>query len=232
MTTEKAASDLFDLGPTPAPDVVRSHAVPKIEHADALMWLAALEPDCATAAVYDPPYAVGTPVRGKEDGAAGSVFGPLSFMAKTLELTARALRPGGICMIFADWRRMPDLGYVASTVGLRPATTVAWVRTRPGTGGLFRASWDPILIVSRGVPDSIDRAAIRNVVEANYPTKRRHPYEKPPEVYAHVLRRICRPDDLVIDPFAGSGSSRVAALDLGLNWRGCDIDPTFAEGAA
>lgn len=200
-----------------------------IEHADALTWLANLTPGCATAAIYDPPYAVGSPVRGREDGAAGSVFGPLSFMAKTLTLTARALRPGGVCLIFADWRRMPDLGYIASTVGLRPATTVAWIRSRPGTGGLLRSSWDPILVVARGVPDAVDRAAIRNVVEANYPTKRRHPYEKPPEVYAHILGRVCRPGELVIDPFAGSGSSRVAALDLGLAWRGCDIDPVYAE---
>lgn len=202
-----------------------------IEHADALTWLDAQPAGEATVVVFDPPYAVGTPVRGREDGAAGSVFGPLSFMSRTLALSARALRPGGICMIFADWRRMADLGYVASTVGLRPATCVAWVRTRPGTGGLFRASWDPILIVARGVPDALDRAAIRNVIEANYPSKRRHPYEKPPEVFEHIFRRICRPGDLVVDPFAGSGVSQRVALELGLCWRGCDIDPDYAEAA-
>lgn len=199
-----------------------------IAHDDSLNWLATLQPGCATAAVYDPPYAVGTPVRGREDGAAGSVFGPLSFMSRTLALTAKALRPGGVVLIFADWRRMPDLAYVATTVGLRAATCVAWTRKRPGTGGLLRSSWDPILVASRGVPDAIDRAAIRNVIEADYPTKRTHPYEKPPAVYAHILSRVCRPGDLVIDPFAGSGASAVAARDLGLRWSGCDVDPEFA----
>lgn len=67
---------------------------PVIEHADALDWLAAREPQTATAVIYDPPYAVGTPVRGREDGAAGSVSGPLSFMQRTMSLCARALRPG------------------------------------------------------------------------------------------------------------------------------------------
>ncbi len=42
-----------------------------IEHADALDWLARQEPGAATAIIYDPPYSVGTPVRGREDGAAG-----------------------------------------------------------------------------------------------------------------------------------------------------------------
>lgn len=79
-----------------------------IEHADALDWLAAREGVDATLVVFDPPYAVGTPVRGREDGAAGSVFGPLSFMSRTLAMTAKALRPGGVCVLFADWRRMPD----------------------------------------------------------------------------------------------------------------------------
>lgn len=203
-----------------------------IVHADALEWLPSVESASARAVIFDPPYAVGSPVRGREDGAAGSVFGPLSFMARTLREVSRVLVPGGVALVFADWRRMPDLAYVASTVGLRPATQVAWVRNRPGTGGLLRASWDPILVVARGVPDVIDRAAIRNVVVADYPTRRRHPYEKPPEVYKHVLARVARPGDLVLDPFAGSGSSRVAALDLGCEWRGCDIDPEFVDAAA
>lgn len=198
-----------------------------VDHADALDWLEARAGADATVVVFDPPYAVGTPVRGREDGAAGSVFGPLSFMSRTLAATQKTLKPGGIVMIFADWRRMADLGYIASTVGLRPATCVAWVRTRPGTGGLFRASWDPILIVARGVPAALDRAAIRNVIEANYPTKRLHPYEKPPEVFEHIYQRVCVPGDLVLDPFSGSGVSGRVAERLDLSWQGCDIDPAF-----
>jgi tRNA G10 N-methylase Trm11 len=45
----------------------------------------------------------------------------------------------------------------------------------------------------------------------------------------HILARACRPGDLVLDPFAGSGTSRDAAVKLGLAWRGCAIDPQFAE---
>lgn len=195
---------------------------------DALLWLPGIADQTVRAAIFDPPYAVGTPVRGKEDGAAGSVFGPLSFMSRALREVSRTLMPGGVVAIFADWRRMPDLAYVASTVGLRPATQIAWVRRRPGTGGLLRSAWDPILICARGVPDAIDRAAIRNVVEADYPSKRAHPYEKPVEVYEHFLRRVVRPGDLVIDPFAVSSASRRAAEGLGAVWRGCDIDPVYA----
>jgi DNA modification methylase len=232
----------------------------RIEHADALDFLARQEPRSARVVCFDPPYAVGTPVRGREDGAAASVFGPLSFLHRTLTLSARALVPGGILIAFTDVRRMADTGYVATTAGLRLATCVAWVRTRPGTGGLLRASWDPVMVFARGVPAAVSRAAVKNVVitegdfagedlseadlarkdftadiptvvEADYERPRLHPYSKPPAVYEHILRRVVRLGDTVLDPFAGSGSSRTACgnLDMGLRWSGCDIDPTYAE---
>jgi modification methylase len=51
------------------------------------------------------------------------------------------------------------------------------------------------------------------------------------EAFMHILSRACRPGDLVLDPFAGSGASREASLALGLRWEGCDVDPSFAEVA-
>jgi adenine-specific DNA-methyltransferase len=200
---------------------------------DALDVLPGLDAGSAALVVYDPPYAVGSPVRGREDGAAGSVFAPFAFLNRTLAETRRILRPGGIAMIFADWRRMPDLAYMATTNGLRASTCIAWVRKRPGTGGLFRAAWDPILIASRGTPAAVDRSAVRNVVEtdwvieADYPSRRPHPYAKPAGLFREVFPRVCRPGDLVVDPFAGSCVTREVAAELGLRWIGVEIDPQY-----
>lgn len=221
MIEGQGCLDGFDVESVPEESI--------IQLADAQEWLSGKPDGVAKAVVFDPPYAVGTPVRGKEDGAAGSVFGPFSFLSKTLSESARVLVPGGIVIIFADWRRMADLGYIASTVGLRPSTCIAWVRNRPGTGGIFRSSWDPILIASRGTPDIVDHAAIRNVIVADYPTKRTHPYGKPQDIFDCILPRVCKSGDLVLDPFSGSGVSRKSALALGLRWQGCDIDKQYTE---
>ena len=70
---------------------------------------------------------------------------------------------------------------------------------------------------------------MKNWFKADYEIPRNHPYSKPPELIAYILARACRPGDLVLDPFAGPGSSRDAARKLGLTWRGCDIDPQLAE---
>ena len=200
-----------------------------IEHADALDWLPLQEPGSVAACIYDPPYSRHSPMRGREDGAAGSVSAPFKFMHQTMLLCARAVRAKGIVMIFCDWELLPDIKYIASVSGLREQTHVAWCRTRPGGGGLFRGSCDPILIASRTPPYRVDKAAVRNWIVADYPARRRHPYEKPVAVYEYILARACHPGDLVIDPFAGSGSSRDAAGKLGLQWRGCDKDRQFAE---
>jgi DNA modification methylase len=159
------------------------------------------------------------------------VFAPFGFLHRALQETARVLVPGGIGVMFADWKRMPDLLYMASISGLRPSTCIAWVRSRPGTGGLFRSAWDPIQIVARGVPRANDRAAIRNVIEADYDTRRIHPYGKPAKVFREIFARACRPGDLVLDPFAGSGVTEMVASEMSLRWAGCDVDPAFAKRA-
>jgi hypothetical protein len=211
-----------------------------VEHADALTWLARQEPGAARAIVYDPPYSRWGPMRGREDGAAGSVAAPFKFMHQTLSLCTPLLampaRRGdkglvGVVIIFADWDLLPDISYIASICGLREQQHLTWCRSRPGGGGMFRGASDPVLVASRKSPDLVDKAAVKNWMVADYEIPRAHPYSKPPEVIEYVLRRVCRPGDLVLDPFAGSGSSRVAAekLQLDLVWRGCDIDPQFAE---
>jgi site-specific DNA-methyltransferase (adenine-specific) len=200
---------------------------------EALAWLQGKPDDCARAVIFDPPYVINrSTVRDREDGAAGRIYSPYSYCSQVLREIARVVMPGGIVEIFSDWGRMHDFAFIATTVGLHPAACVAWVRDRVGTGALFRSAWDPILVVSKGRPAVVDRAAIPNVVHAEHPHQREHPYEKPVEVYEHVLSRVCSKGDLVLDPFAGSGSSQRACDQLGCRWEGCDIDPLYTEAQA
>jgi DNA (cytosine-5)-methyltransferase 1 len=204
---------------------------PQVQHADALEWLAELEPASAKCIVFDPPYSRSTPVRGRDDGAAGRVFGPFSFLHKAMTAAARLLRPNGVMLIFGDAQLLPDLTYVASTCRLHYYTKFYWDRGRPGSGTMFRSCCDEVIVVARGVPDVVDKSAVPNIIHVSAEGRRPHPYHKPAEVFAHAFRRVCRPGDLVIDPFAGSASSRDAALGLGCRWLGIDVDPAWATDA-
>ena len=54
-----------------------------------------------------------------------------------------------------------------------------------------------------------------------------HPTQKPPALYSRILKMSCPPGGRVFDPFLGSGSSRIAAYDLGLDFVGCELDPVY-----
>lgn len=54
-----------------------------------------------------------------------------------------------------------------------------------------------------------------------------HPTVKPVELVARMISNSSRPGELVYDPFAGSGTSIVAAHQLGRVGYGCEIDPRY-----
>lgn len=54
-----------------------------------------------------------------------------------------------------------------------------------------------------------------------------HPTMKPPELIELCLRNSTAQDDLVLDPFAGSGSTLVAAAKLGRSCYGIELDPDY-----
>ena len=54
-----------------------------------------------------------------------------------------------------------------------------------------------------------------------------HPTQKPEKLVAKVVLASSNPGDLVLDPFAGSGTTPVVAKKLGRRFVGIEIDPLF-----
>lgn len=61
------------------------------------------------------------------------------------------------------------------------------------------------------------------------PGDRFHPTQKPVALYKWVLSRYAKPGDRILDTHLGSGSSRIAAWDMGFDFVGCEIDKTYFE---
>jgi modification methylase len=59
-----------------------------------------------------------------------------------------------------------------------------------------------------------------------------HPTQKPEALLQRVLLAASRPGDLVLDPFAGSGTTGVVAKRLGRRFLGIERDPAYAAAAA
>lgn len=54
-----------------------------------------------------------------------------------------------------------------------------------------------------------------------------HPTQKPVALYAWIYHHFAKPGDTIIDTHLGSGSSRIAAYDAGLNFTGFEIDTKY-----
>ena len=65
---------------------------------------------------------------------------------------------------------------------------------------------------------------------APYPGK--HPCEKPGAMLRHMIETSSRPGALILDPFAGSGSTLEAARDTGRRAIGIELDERYCETAA
>jgi len=58
-----------------------------------------------------------------------------------------------------------------------------------------------------------------------------HPTQKPLPLMLELIRDFTDPEDLVLDPFAGSGTTGVAAVRLGRRFLGFELDPEHAANA-
>jgi DNA modification methylase len=89
---------------------------------------------------------------------------------------------------------------------------------------------EPILYgwLENGPHYFVDDRTQDSVFEVNRPmVSDLHPTTKPVELIAKMLANSSRSGDLIYDPFAGSGSTIVAAHQLGRVGYGCEIDPGY-----
>lgn len=177
----------------------------------------------------DWPYSQASPVRGKDDGAAARIFGPVSFLVRVLQELHRAAAVGCHLYLFGDWRGIPDAGYCLSLSGWYPKTIIAWDKCYVGTGSFWRSSWDPIFFASKGPADKRTDKALPNVIRTPAVRGgRSHPYEKPPELWEKLCEVSASEGSIIVDPFAGSGSSQPPSEAAGGLWHGIDVDPNYA----
>lgn len=99
---------------------------------------------------------------------------------------------------------------------------LCWDKANIGLGHYFRRRHEFILFASKGkralnsknIPDVWK---IKRVVSSQYPT------QKPVEVFELMMKGSANKDYVVCDPFLGSGSSAIAAINCDCRFIGCDI---------
>lgn len=88
----------------------------------------------------------------------------------------------------------------------------AWCSNGLGVARMFRFCWN-------------------GMIQGNMKEKeeRWHPTQKPVALYAWIFKNYAKPGMKILDTHLGSGSSRIAAYDAGLDFVGCEIDKEYFD---
>ena len=211
-----------------------------VDQGDAVAWLAELAPESVDLVITDPAYEslekhrkTGTTTRLKVSKSSSNewfqIFGNERFPTLFAELF-RVLKRDRHCYMFCDAETMFLAKPLAEAAGFKFWKPIVWDKVTIGMGYHYRARHEFILFFEKGkrrlndlgIADVITAPRVRN----GYPT------EKPVSVSEVLIGQSTRPDELVIDPFVGSGSTGVAAVQLGRRFLGCDIAAEAVTAAA
>lgn len=99
-----------------------------------------------------------------------------------------------------------------------------------GMGYPFRAAYEFILFAQKGRRKAPDDRTIRDTfTDAAIRRPDAYPTEKPQSLLEKLVLQATDPGDLVLDPFAGSGTTLAAALALGRTAIGFDVQETAID---
>lgn len=219
-----------------------------IYHGDTLTVLSDLGLKDVSAIVTDPPYSSGNLPESMKQKAGPRLRGwtwddkvmetdQLStlgfiYMIRALCVEARlSLCDGGSLLVFIDWRNWGNLVGAVESAGFRVNNMVVWDKKTIGMGNGFRNQHELVLYASLGTPRVVARD-VANVLAVPREPNDLHQSPKPIALMEPMLRVVSEPGDLILDPFVGSGSTLVAAKNIGRRAIGVEIEERYCEVAA
>ena len=236
--------DIFVLG---------SHRVICGDAQDATTLYRLMRGDVARFVFTDQPYNV--EIAGNVTGGAHREFAmasgemtPAAFQAFNQAWIGAALRhlaDGGVLATFIAWRGLGSVCTAAEAAGLAQLNLVVWSKTNAGMGSLYRSQHELLPLFKKGKTANVNNVELgrKGRWRSNswtYPgasslgsDARRglsdHPTVKPVAMLADALLDLTNRDEVVLDPFLGSGSTLIAAERTGRLCRGVEIDPRYVD---
>jgi DNA modification methylase len=213
-----------------------------------------LDGERAAMVMIDPPYGVrianNVSGNGKvkhADFVMGAGEVPLPEFARTLlrpafEALAARCQPGAIAYVFMDWRGAPHMLEAAAGVFHEVKNLCVWVKN-PGLGGFYRSAHELCYVfkVSEGRHTSNIALGQRNRSNVwRYPSANvfragrmqdlaDHPTIKNKFMIRDAILDVSRPGDIVLDSFAGSGTTGIACQMIGRKARLIELDPVYGD---
>jgi len=175
-----------------------------------------------------------------------SVVEYTEFLSKTFHNLEQNSEDGSLHFVCLDWRHLPEVLAASQGIFSEFKNMCIWVKESSGQGSLYRSRHELVLVFKSG------RAKHRNNIQLGqfgryrtnvweYPRVRSlakngeeqlsglHPTIKPVTMVADAILDCTSRDDVVLDPFLGSGTTVIAAERTGRICFGMDLDPRYVD---
>jgi len=201
---------------------------------------------CIDAVVTDPPYGINFQSNGAKEKRYDVICGDESFdLLPYYTEMERIVKDRGAIYIYTRW----DIAYKWQEI-INPTSQIIIPRGKVGMGDLNSFSCEYEVVLFKAMSGHIINATslgIKNNSHAKNPPKYKvrignlwndvisneaweraeHPTQKTINSFSKMIQVSTNPGDTIFDPFMGSGTTGVAAIQLGRNFVGCEIDPDY-----
>lgn len=170
-----------------------------------------------------------------------------SFLAQALTVAIAFSAPGAVHYVCMDWRHVDQLLGVAGSLYGETLNLVVWVKSNAGQGSFYRSQHELIGVFRNGSSPHLNNiqmgrhgrnrsnvwrySGVNTFRTGRMEELAAHPTAKPVALVADALRDCTRRGDLVLDTFAGSGTTIMAAERVGRKAYAIEIDPQYVDVA-
>ena len=171
-----------------------------------------------------------------------------AFLRQTLGHAAACCRDGAIAFVCMDWRHMGELLAAGQGTFSELKNLCVWNKTNGGMGSFYRSKHELVFVFKVGNAPHIntfglgdtgryrtnvwDYAGVNTLRPRRHDELAMHPTVKPVALVADAIKDCSRRGEIVLDLFAGSGTTLIAAHTTGRRARLIEFDPAYCDQIA
>ena len=167
------------------------------------------------------------------------------FLYETLAASAAVCRDGAIAFVCMDWRHMGELIAAGGRVFDELKNVCVWNKKNAGMGTFYRSKHEMVFVFKKGRVAHVNTFGLGD--GGRYRTNvwdyhgissggcnarqelRMHPTVKPVAMVADAIRDCSKRGDFILDAFAGSGTTLIAAHSTGRIARLIEFDSLYCD---
>jgi site-specific DNA-methyltransferase (adenine-specific) len=138
----------------------------------------------------------------------------------------RVLAGDSFCVSFYGWPQADKFLQAYRAAGFRVVGHLMFPKSYASSTRFVSYQHEAAHLLAKGNPIT-PKKPIGDVIPWRYTGNRLHPTQKPVSALTPLIEAFSQAEDIVLDPFSGSGSSLMAAKMLGRSYIGIELDSGY-----